>query len=85
MNKKPLKTGIGWVFGRAFRTCVIHFIPKKNVPKGEAKQPETAADVKTPEPVEWDRVIREKPGRESLDSLRWSCGISRGFSLTTTR
>lgn len=51
---------------------IIYFIPNGDKPESgkEAKQTETAVDAKTPEPVEWDRVILERPGRKSLDSLR---------------
>ena len=51
---------------------IIYLLPKRDKPVGggETNRTETAADKKAPEPVEWDRVIRDRPGRESLDSLR---------------
>lgn len=51
---------------------VVYLIPTGDEPerRDEKGRTETAADTKTPEPVKWDRVIRERPERESLDSLR---------------
>ncbi len=53
---------------------LVYFISKGDGPTGSAKQPEAAVEKKAPEkapvPVEWDRVIRERPNKESLDSLR---------------
>lgn len=49
---------------------LVYLLSQGNKPAGEAKKPVTTADAKTPEPVEWDRVIRDRPGKESLESLR---------------
>ncbi len=49
---------------------LVYLIPKGDEPTGDAKQLETDAGTKPTEPVEWDRVIRERPGKETLDALR---------------
>lgn len=52
---------------------LVYFIPKGAEPAGndEPERTEAPAVTKKPdEPVEWDRVISGRPGRESLDSLR---------------
>jgi hypothetical protein len=61
------------LFSLPIAVCVgllVYFIPKGVEPVGEAKQPEASAVRMTAEPLEWDRVIRGRPGRESIDSLR---------------
>lgn len=50
---------------------IVYLIPKGDdaVSQNEAKRTKTSADMKTSEPVEWDKIVRERPGRESLDYL----------------
>ncbi len=51
---------------------LIDHFAKKDAPQhsDKAKPTETSSGSKKRQPVEWDRLIRERPSRESLDTLR---------------